>query len=64
MDPSTYPDSDVKEDEPQSMGDDTTSVTEVVDGNITLATTVRATELAFVVNCTMGDGNMNITVTE
>ena len=64
MDPSTYPDSEVKEDEPQSMGDATTNITEVVDGNITLATTVRATELAFVVNCTMGDGNMNITVTE
>ena len=64
MDPSTYPDSEVKEDEPQSMGDATTNITEVVDGNITLATTVHATELAFVVNCTMGDGIMNITVTE
>jgi len=64
MDPTTYPDSEVKEDEPQSMGDATTSVVEVVDGNITQATTVRGTDLAFVVNCTMGDGVMNITVTE
>lgn len=62
LDPDTYPDSDVKPEEPQAIGGDDVDVCEVVDGNITQNTTITSNELAFVVNCTMGDGCMNIVV--
>lgn len=64
MDDSTYPDSENKEDEPQTIGGTDVYSAEVVDGNITETTTIRATDLAFVVNCTMGDGVINSTVVQ
>lgn len=62
MDSTDYPDFDVKDDEPQSMGGSDVNVTEVVNGNITLAANAVATELATCINCTMGDGSFAMTV--
>ena len=61
-DPATIPDSLVKEEAPQTVGSASEQTTEVWDKAITAKTTVEAAESVSIVNSTLTDGSIAVTI--
>ena len=61
-DPATIPDSLVKEEAPQTVGSASEQTAEVWDKAISAKTTVEAAESVSIVNSTLTDGSIAVTI--